>query len=237
MVPDRIKDAVPEGFREKRAAQFVGVGIHLFRRLVKDGRVVPRRLGRRGSTSELNRTEVPTATLAELADVYFEQYVLVENRHPGTKKHRLKWLKKHLGHILAQELSPFDVTVYISKRKRKGLSAASINKDLAVLKHLLSWATDQALLHRNPVPKLRKLHEERKPAIEDRHLPILENAIQETLAKLRPECEPVFRFLYETGCRREEALSLKHEQVFLEDQLVLRLIESGAKKKTFKGVA
>ncbi len=46
MVPDRIKDAVPEGFREKRAAQFVGVGIHLFRRLVRDGRIVPRLLGK-----------------------------------------------------------------------------------------------------------------------------------------------------------------------------------------------
>jgi len=46
MVPDRIQDAVPEGFREKRAAQFVGVGIHLFRRLVRDGRIVPRLLGK-----------------------------------------------------------------------------------------------------------------------------------------------------------------------------------------------
>ena len=46
MVPDSIKAAVPEGFREKRAAQFVGVGIHLFRRLVRDGRIVPRLLGK-----------------------------------------------------------------------------------------------------------------------------------------------------------------------------------------------
>ena len=46
MVPDSIKAAVPEGFREKRAAQFVGVGIHLFRRLVRDGRIVPRLPGK-----------------------------------------------------------------------------------------------------------------------------------------------------------------------------------------------
>lgn len=46
MVPDRIRDPVPEGYREKRAAQFLGVGSHLFRRLVRDGRIVPRLLGK-----------------------------------------------------------------------------------------------------------------------------------------------------------------------------------------------
>ena len=46
MVPDKIKAIVPAGFREKRAAQFVGVGIHLFRRIVRDSRTVPRLLGK-----------------------------------------------------------------------------------------------------------------------------------------------------------------------------------------------
>ncbi|HRV09618.1 MAG TPA: hypothetical protein P5568_14255 [Acidobacteriota bacterium] len=46
MVPDRIKDAVPVGYREQRAAQYLGVWIHLFRRLVKSGRIVPRLLGK-----------------------------------------------------------------------------------------------------------------------------------------------------------------------------------------------
>ncbi|HRV09617.1 MAG TPA: hypothetical protein P5568_14250, partial [Acidobacteriota bacterium] len=171
--------------------------------------------------AELNRAEAPTTSLKELTDVYYEQYVLTENRHPQTKFSRLNLLTEQLGRIPAQELSPFDVTVYISKRKRQGLSPATINKELAVLKHLLSWAVDQELIFRNPIPHLRKLHEQHKPAIADRYLPILEKAIQETLAQLRPECEPVFRFLYETGCRREEALSLTHDQVFLEDHPVV----------------
>jgi integrase len=50
---------------------------------------------------------------------------------------------------------------------------------------------------------------------------MLEEAIHETLANLRAECEPVFRFLYETGCRKEEAFSLKHSQVFPAERLVV----------------
>jgi hypothetical protein len=45
-VPERIKEAVPVGYRESRAAQYLGVGIHLFRQLVKSGRIVPRLLGK-----------------------------------------------------------------------------------------------------------------------------------------------------------------------------------------------
>jgi hypothetical protein len=43
-IPARIKDVVPVDFREKRTAQFVGVGIHLFRQLARDGRIVSRLL-------------------------------------------------------------------------------------------------------------------------------------------------------------------------------------------------
>ena len=177
----------------------------------------------KAALAELNKTEVPTSSLKELADVYYEQYVLVANRDPQTKFSRLKLLTDQLGHIPVEELSPFDVTMFISERRkmRKGLSAATINRDLAVLKHMLNWAAEQDLISRHPIPRLRKLHEQHMPAIADRYLPILEQALHETLTKLRPECEPVFRFLYETGCRREEALSLKHEQVFLDDHLVV----------------
>ncbi len=59
MVPDMIKDAVPEGFRERRAAQFLGVGNHLYRGLVKDDRILLRLLGKTRIDLRQDLEEIP----------------------------------------------------------------------------------------------------------------------------------------------------------------------------------
>ena len=45
--------------------------------------------------------------------------------------------------------------------------------------------------------------------------------IQQVIDAVRPDCRPLFIFIRETGCRREEALSLKHWQIHEESQLVV----------------
>ncbi len=171
--------------------------------------------------AELNRNQASTSLIKDLADLYLEQYVAVQNRHPKSKENRVKLVVQELGHIPVSELTVFDVTSYMSRKKRTGTGNATVNRDVSALKHMLGWALDQGLIASNPIRQLKKLREERKLAISDDRIPILEGAIQATLSHLRPECEPVFRFIYETGCRREEALSLKHSQAFLPEKLVV----------------
>ena len=48
-----------------------------------------------------------------------------------------------------------------------------------------------------------------------------DDQVQAVMGALRPECRPTFIFVRETGCRREEALSLRHWQVQKESRLVL----------------
>ena len=47
---------------------------------------------------------------------------------------------------------------------------------------------------------------------------------------VRPDSRPLFIFIRETGCRREEALSLQHWQVHLESRLVVFSENSKSKK-------
>jgi len=45
--------------------------------------------------------------------------------------------------------------------------------------------------------------------------------IDEVIECVPPHCRPVFSFVRETGCRRKEALSLRHWQIQEESQLVV----------------
>lgn len=171
---------------------------------------------------EGNRSNV--VTVSEIKDLYFDQYCKVNNRAVGTKKSRLKVLMEHFGNIPVDQLCHFDVTRYNSARKSrgakgknpKGVGNRTINRDLAVLKHMLTWAKEQGLIPDNPLANIRKLKEV-SPAP-----PMgLWKAIGEVFRHLEASVKPLVTFILETGCRKGEALSLKHEQIFYDESLVL----------------
>jgi len=45
--------------------------------------------------------------------------------------------------------------------------------------------------------------------------------IQSVINSVRPDCRTLFVFIWETGCRREEALSLRHDQIQEEANLIV----------------
>ena len=115
-----------------------------------------------------------------------------------------------------KEISPAHLHSSVQKRKRDGLSEATINRDLTIVKHLLTYAVECGLIPDNPVEKFKLLREERKerPRFTQEQLWSVINAV-------RPDCRPIFVFIRETGCRREEALSLQHWQVQEDSRLVV----------------
>ena len=154
--------------------------------------------------------------LDDLFDRYWEEYVVVHNRHLKTKASRIKLLRSRFGRIPAEDLRPSDLSSFISWRKAKGLANTSINREISILKHVLNWAVDLGLIRFNPIARVKKLKELRKAPRED-----LELAIEKVFALLPATTKPVFTFILETGCRRGEALALRHDQVFLEEGLAL----------------
>ncbi len=156
--------------------------------------------------------------LRDLADVYLDQYCKVNNRHWQTKEYRLKLIKKRLGNIPVVELTPMDLTSYVKWRKHhsnkeKEVSNATINKDIVILKHMMSWAEDQGLITDNPIFRYKRLKEQ----IIERPKPT-DEVVDAVFAKIDPLVLPVFVFIRETGCRRGEALALTRDRVRIKDR-------------------
>ncbi len=70
--------------------------------------------------SDLNRSQASASLIKDLADLYLEQYVKVQNRHPKSTENRVNLVVHELGHIPVSELTVFDVTSYMSRKKKRG---------------------------------------------------------------------------------------------------------------------
>lgn len=150
-------------------------------------------------------------TFSDFAKVYEREYVKVYNRAPAKKMDRVRQLEETFGGLPLESISERVVNRHIQRRKRKGISNATLNRDLAALRHMLRWAARQRLISRKRVRWLADLERFRESVRE--HPRATDKALSEIFAKLDPRVAPLFTFLRETGCRREEALSLQHSQV------------------------
>lgn len=159
----------------------------------------------------------------ELVDRYNQEYVVICNRELKTKACRLARLKKAFGKRPVDTLSPSDVSRYIGTRRKEGVTNATINREVSILKHMLAWAKDLQVIQEHPLLGVKKLDE---PIPEPREN--LEADIAATFAFLPAGWRPLFTFLYETGCRKGEALGLRYDQLYLEEQVaVLPKTKSG----------
>ena len=157
-------------------------------------------------------------TLQEFSKTYIEEYAKSRNKKKSWKRKQvsLRALNKVLGKYNLDAVTPAHLHNYIRKRKAAMVSDGTINRDLSTLKHLLSYAEECGVIQVNPVKKLRNLRESRRQRPR-----FTEDEVQRAINAVRSDCRPIFMFINETGCRREEALSLQHWQVQEESRLVV----------------
>ena len=162
-----------------------------------------------------NRDQV---RLAEYAETYIKDYAQVRNKRSSWKRKMtsLRSLNQPLGKLELPSITPAHLHRYVQKRKNAGVSNATINRDLTTLKHMLTYASETGLIKQNPVEKFRPLVEDftARPRFSD-------DQVQAVIDAVRSACRPIFMFVRETGCRREEVLSLRHWQVQKESRLVV----------------
>ena len=75
---------------------------------------------------------------------------------------------------------------------------------------------DIGVINSDPVGKFKKLRLEQK---ERRRFS--DEEVQRVIDAVRPDCRPLFIFIRETGCRRDEALSLQHQQIHEASEMVV----------------
>jgi integrase len=104
-------------------------------------------------------------------------------------------------------ITPDAVEAYL-ERRRNAASIATVNRELAGIKHIFSWAVKKGRLERNPT---RHIQQEREDNVRDE---ILEPAQFETLQTHSPAyLRPINLVAYQTGMRRGEILGLTWDKV------------------------
>jgi integrase len=149
----------------------------------------------------------------------------------GPKPHhldRLKHLLPYFGNVPLVKLTKNMAREYRRYRQsEKSIKDATVNRDVAVLRHLLYWATDEGLLPANPLARLR-MERERRTA-----RPVMSVEEEDKLLAVAPKhlADLVVAAL-DTGMRRGELLGQRWEHIDFG-----RMLLSVTRSKTPEGEA
>ena len=151
----------------------------------------------------------------ELAQDYLLDYQINGKSTLAKAKRIVRYLLEEFEGVSAGNVTTPRIKRYIEKRLDKGLSNASINRELSAIKRMYNLAakcTPSKVAHVPYVPMLKE-NNIRKGFIEYEDFLALKEALPEYL-------KPVMTFAYFTGWRKSEVLNLKWNQVNLREGIV-----------------
>lgn len=155
--------------------------------------------------------------LSDFAEEYLEVYSKNNKRPQSYRRDQIsiKNLKAFFGSKRLNEIRPMLIEHYKRKRLDKGRMPATINRELACLKHIYTIALKNGRATSNPVKEIKLLREENEITnvlSRDDEARLLENS--------SPHIHRVVVCALETGMRLGEILGLKWEQVDLPRRLI-----------------
>ncbi len=154
-------------------------------------------------------------TFNELAEDFITDYRINERDTISKAERSVKYLKEAFGGMRATDITTAKVKTYIDDRMNKGLSNASINRELAALKRMFHLAAECTPPKVNLIPHIPMLKETniRKGFFEYGEYLALRNALPE-------ELKSIVTFAYHSGWRKSEILSLTWDQVDIKEGIV-----------------
>jgi integrase len=129
---------------------------------------------------------------------------------------RLKHLLPFFAEMLVMNINTSAIRKYRQERNQERmLTAATVNRDLSVLRRILYWGVEEGYLASNPLGRLRMERERRtkRPVMSFREEKLLLRAAPEHLQRI------IFCAL-QTGMRRGEILSQRWEDVDLDNRIL-----------------
>lgn len=164
------------------------------------------------------RLDLPTGrklyrTLSEAAEEYIKRLEETDGKNIAIKKRQLKlYLKPKLGSERLDKLSEFGLKKYRKERMASGASAATINRELATLSHLLRSAADWKWIKRDDVPPIPMEKEARKS------IAILTDKQSEALMKAAMADQDGYVWLFvafglNAAMRHREILKVRYDQI------------------------
>ena len=159
--------------------------------------------------------EVHPQSFEGLAQEYYDSWVCTQNKGRAAKKSFLKRFKSRFRNVPPKTLTMLHVDRYVAWRQKSGVTNASINREVACLKHMFVWAISRGYITRNAVGSWERLQEQEwagpKPT---------EEIVKAVFVKLDPRFVPIFTVIRETGARRGEVLTLQHWQIDRENRVI-----------------
>ncbi|OGS20952.1 MAG: hypothetical protein A2252_04480 [Elusimicrobia bacterium RIFOXYA2_FULL_39_19] len=146
----------------------------------------------------------------ELCDSFSTNYSKPNKRKRSYERDLLsiKHLKAYFGDVYISRITPQEIERYKMARQADMVSFATINRETGCLRNIFNRAKDWEMVDSNPMDKV-KLYKESPGKI--RYL------TQEETQRLLSNCSGYLRnaiiFALNTGCRKEEVLSLKWSDI------------------------
>lgn len=196
-------------------------------RKVDDPRQIEAKRVRAGFIAELRQPEavdLPTSTVMQWEELVLEYLQDLEKRLAKSTilryEHALKWLMPRFSGKPANAISRREVKTYIRDRQATGAKPASINKEIALMQGMYSWAVLELEWEiENPWRKMtlspdnaRTRYLSREEA--DRLVSAAERQ------RKAPYLSDFIRLILHTGMRPGEALSLRWDRVDLDRGLI-----------------
>jgi integrase len=171
-------------------------------------------------------TVKPGPVFEEFTDIYLENYSK-PNKAPQSYRRDQTSIKNLRGFFAGKRLSaitPMLIEHYKRKRLKAGKKPATINRELAALKHIFSIAIDWKKVNLNPVKSVKMLREDNVVT----NLLSVEGE-ERLLAEAAPHLRPFLICALDTGMRLGELLGLSWENVDL-DLGIIRVVKTKTRR-------
>lgn len=160
-------------------------------------------------------------TFNDLADRYVEKFG-TQRAFNTSKRYLLAVVKDHFGAQRLSQITYLDLETYRNKRKAtparggKPRTDASVNREMALISHMLGKAVEWGMLEASPFKKGKRLmlkeNNHRLRFLTDSEIEALLKACED-LKTYTPHLRPIVETALLTGMRRGELLSVKWEQI------------------------
>jgi len=214
----------PDGSRFRRFVPNITVGKRLLTRI--EAAIV---MGSwRTLKEELTHEPDDEATIQSFSEIYLNEYCRVRNRRPDFKEETLRPIVRILGDVKIAEVRRKHAHFFASERARDGVMPGTINRGLAVLKNMMTFALEKELIEVHPLLKFRLLPEE------ECAMRVLTLEEERELVASMPSLvsQAYIAVLGETGLRMSEGFTLLWELVDLKDRLLTIEKTKGGKARS-----
>jgi integrase len=168
-----------------------------------------------GKLEDLLNPKKTCDTFGEYAKGLLESAEWKAKRSSKKNESLLRNLNHTFKNVRISDINPGMVRKYITERKEAGLSPASINRELSLLKSILYSAEYDGLIASNPIRgrRVRKLEENnsREKVILD--MKIKDTDLRRLVDSADPDFKPILTIALITGMRRGEILKMKWKDI------------------------